>query len=225
MDDDLKQALYLIADEMRGMANIGGYFANNPYEVERAVRMRELAVKLIALMDTDHPLTEIQAIFDDEMLIRVSPALGTESAVFNDTGELLLIQRRDNGQWALPGGTAEIGRTLSESALLELWEEAGLRGRVVKLLGLFDGQKWGSRSKVHFTHVVFQIHCDVLEPKPGLETRGVRFFPANALPELFVGHDKIVPRCFQLRDGDAHFDAASSIGVDMPTYQRDAPKE
>lgn len=117
-------------------------------------------------------------------------------------------------------GLAEIGRTLSESALLELWEEAGLRGRVVKLLGLFDGQRWGSRSKVHFTHAVFQIHCDVLTPRPGLETRDARFFTADALPELFAGHDRMVPTCFELRHGVAHFDPASSDNGDMPVHQQ-----
>jgi ADP-ribose pyrophosphatase YjhB (NUDIX family) len=145
--------------------------------------------------------------------------MGVEAAVFNERGELLLIHR-DNGQWALPGGLAEIGRTLSESALLELWEEAGLRGRVVTLLGLFDGQRWGSRSKVHFTHAVFQIYCAEMTPKPGLETKDARFFTADSLPELFLGHDRIAPKCFELRDGAAHFDPASSDDGDMPVHQR-----
>ena len=30
--------------------------------------------------------------------------------------ELLLIQRRDNGLWALPGGFVEVGETLAEAA-------------------------------------------------------------------------------------------------------------
>jgi 8-oxo-dGTP pyrophosphatase MutT (NUDIX family) len=225
MHDDLKQALYLIADQMRGMATIGKHFTNNPYEIERAERMRELAAQLVALIDEDHDLTTVRAIFDDEMLLRISPAIGTDAAVFNDGGELLLIQRRDSEQWALPGGLAEIGRTLSESALLELWEEAGLRGHVVKLLGMFDGRRWGSPSKTHFIHVVFQIYCDMLDPKPGLETLDARFFPADALPELFAGHDRIVPLCFALRNSAAHFDPASSEHVDLPLHQRSVSSE
>ncbi|MBZ0303546.1 MAG: NUDIX hydrolase N-terminal domain-containing protein [Anaerolineae bacterium] len=220
MDDDLKQALYLIADEMRGMATVGGHYARNPYEVERAERIQDLAVRLTALIDSEHDEQEIRAAFEDTTLFHASPVIGADVAVFNDQGEILLIQRRDNGLWALPGGLAEIGRTLSESALLELWEEAGLRGRVVRLLGLFDGQRWGSRSKVHFTHVLFQIHCDDLTPTPGLETREVRFFRADVLPPLFSGHDRIVPLCFELRHRAAHFDAASSVDTDLPTHQR-----
>jgi len=220
MHDELKQAIYLIADEMRGMATVGGHFAKNPYEVERAERIRELAVRLVALVDDHYDEDAIRSIFSNVGFVHASPAVGTDCAVFNDRGEILLIQRRDSGLWALPGGLAEIGRTLSESALMELWEEAGLRGRVVRLLGLFDGRRWGSRSKVHFTHAVFQIHCDELTPRPGLETRDARFFAADALPELFMGHDRIVPMCFELRDGAAYFDPASSDEGDMPSHQR-----
>ncbi len=188
MSDDLKQAIVLIADEMRGMAALGGHYASNPYEAERAERIRDLAVRLVSLVDEDHDENVIRAAFSSNELFHASPATGADAVVFNGSGELLLIQRRGDGSWALPGGLAEIGRTLSESALLELWEEAGLRGRIVRLLGLFDGQKAGSRSKIHFTHAVFQIHSDDLTPTPGLETTDARFFAANALPELYVGH-------------------------------------
>lgn len=223
MQDQLKQALYLIADEMRGMSTLSEHFAHNPYEIERAERVRDLAVKLVALIDDEHDAEELHAIFSDASLFHVSPAMGVDAAVFNPAGELLLIQRQDNDHWALPGGLAEIGRTLSESVLLELWEEAGLRGQVVKLLGMFDGRKWGSRSKVHFTHVVFQVHCDDLAATPGLETSAARFFPAHALPDpLFIGHDQIVPLCFSLRDTAAHFDAASSVESALPMHQRPA---
>jgi ADP-ribose pyrophosphatase YjhB (NUDIX family) len=220
MSDDLQHAIYLIADEMRAMAAVGGHYASNPYEAERAERIRDLAVRLVSLIDVDHDIDEIRAKFSADELFHASPAMGAEAVVFNEQGEVLLIQRRGDGLWALPGGLAEIGRTLSESALLELWEEAGLRGRVVRLLGLFDGQKAGSRSKIHFTHALFQIQCDQLTPSPGLETLDARFFAADVLPKLYVGHDQIVPLCFELRDGAAHFDPASSLDADLPTHQR-----
>ena len=48
---EMRQELYLIADEMRGMATLGKEFAGNVYEVERAHRMAELAAKVAALAD------------------------------------------------------------------------------------------------------------------------------------------------------------------------------
>ncbi len=72
--DDLKQALYLIADELRGMASLSNYFAANVYEVERAHRMMELAANVAALVDEETPEV-VRTLFDAEPWLRFSPAL------------------------------------------------------------------------------------------------------------------------------------------------------
>lgn len=217
---DLQQALYLIADEMRGMATIGNHFAHNIYEVERAHRIMELAAKIAAMAD-EQPLEMVKQIFEAEPWLRISPAIGVEAAVFNPQRELLLIQRRDNGHWCLPGGVAEIGQTFAESALRELWEEAGMRGTVKRLLGVMDGRLWNAQSKVHYVALVFQIECPDLTPKPGVETVDARYFGQHNLPQpLHPGHDMRVPKCFELLDGETYFDPAESLTTDMPVQQR-----
>jgi ADP-ribose pyrophosphatase YjhB (NUDIX family) len=218
--NDLKQALYLIADEMRGMASISRWFAGNVYEVERAHRIMELAVQVAALAD-ESPSEEVRAIFEQEPWLRFSPVIGVEAAVFNDQGEILLIQRRDNAHWALPGGLAEIGSTFPESTLKELWEEAGLRGRVTRLLGVFDGRLWGSRFKAHLVHMVYQVVCDDLMPQPGIETLDARFFARESLPlPLHPGHDRRIPAVCAALDQDTFFDPADSTQMEMPMHQR-----
>ena len=219
--NDLRQELYLIADEMRGMATIGKHFAHNIYEVERAHRIVELAAKIASLAD-DEPLEIIKEVFDAEPWLRISPAIGAEAAVFNAKGEILLIQRNDDQCWAMPGGVAEIGQTLGEAVLRELWEEAGLRGRVERLLGIFDGRLCGSRSKVHSILAVFLVTCDHLTPKSGLETIDARFFGRDQLPANMHGsHGMRVPKVFELVDGQTtYFDPAQSYDVQMPVHQR-----
>ena len=91
MSDDLKQAIALIADEMRGMAALGGHYASNPYEAERADRMRDLAVRLVGLVDEDHDENVIRAEFSKHELFHASPATGADAVVFNGSGEHLLI--------------------------------------------------------------------------------------------------------------------------------------
>ncbi len=218
---DLKQALYLIADELRGMASLGSYFAGNVYEVERAHRMMELAAKVAALVDEETP-EGVRTLFDAEPWLRFSPAVGVDAAVVNGSGEILLVQRKDNEHWAMPGGVAEIGETPAEAVLRELWEEAGLRGRVLRLLGLFDGRHWGSRSKVHILNLVFSVECVDPIPVPGIEMLDARFFTADQLPQpLHHGHDVRLSKCLQLLDsGTTFFDPASSDQTDMPMYQR-----
>ncbi len=219
--DDVRQELYLIADEMRGMATLSKHFAGDVYAIERAHRIMELAAKVAALAE-GRPQREIQNLFDAEPWLRISPAIGVDAAVFNARGEILLIQRRDNAHWAMPGGVAEIGQTLAEAVLRELWEEAGLRGEVQRLLGVFDGRLWQSQDRVHIVHPVFLVACAELEPTPGIETVDARFFPPDALPTpLHRGHDVRVPKCIALmRDGETFFDPAASTDQIMPTHQR-----
>jgi ADP-ribose pyrophosphatase YjhB (NUDIX family) len=217
----MKQALYLIADEIRGMASLSNYFAANVYEVERAHRLMELAAKVAALVDEGTP-EAVGAVFDAEPWRRFSPAVGVDAVVLNGSGEILLVQRKDNEHWAMPGGIAEIGETPAEAVLRELWEEAGLRGQVLRLLALFDGRQWGSRSKVHILHLVFLVECQDIVPVPGLEMLDARFFAADRLPQaMHRGHDVRVPKCLQLlHSGTTFFDPASSEHIDMPMYQR-----
>jgi 8-oxo-dGTP pyrophosphatase MutT (NUDIX family) len=46
--------------------------------------------------------------------------------VVDDQGRALLIQRRDNGHWELPGGVLEAGETIPDALRREVLEETGL---------------------------------------------------------------------------------------------------
>ncbi len=217
----LRRELYLIADEMRGMATLSRTFASNVYETERAHRMMELATAVAALAEGE-PVEEVRAIFEAEPWLRISPALGVDAAVLDAEGRILLIQRKDNGTWALPGGIAEIGSTPAEAVLRELWEEAGLRGEVTRLLGLFDNRRWPGWSKVHMWHLTLLVTCDDLTPAPGIECLDARFFAPEALPAEMHGNHR--PRLIEtfaaLRSGTTYFDPGTSVGRAMPMEQR-----
>ena len=58
--------------------------------------------------------------------------------VRNDEGAVLLIQRSDNGLWAMPGGALEIGETIAGAAERETFEETGYRVRVTGLIGVYS---------------------------------------------------------------------------------------
>jgi 8-oxo-dGTP pyrophosphatase MutT (NUDIX family) len=218
---DIRQELYLIADELRGAATLWRRFAANVYEAERADNAMLLAARIAALAD-GRPQEEIAAIFDDEGWVRVSPAVGVDALVFNERGEILLLRRRDNAHWCMPGGIAEIGQTPAEAALRELWEEAGVRGETVRLVGAFDGRLWGSRSLVHMIHLVFLVQCADLAPVPGIEMLEAGFFSPDALPApMSPGHEQRVPVCIEMaRTGGTYADPSTSYGADLPMHQR-----
>src|SRR3954452_13184703 len=58
--------------------------------------------------------------------------------VRDDEGRVLLIQRSDNGLWALPGGAQELGETVTQAATREVEEETGLRVAISGISGIYS---------------------------------------------------------------------------------------
>jgi len=58
-------------------------------------------------------------------------------AVTNDAGEVLLIRRSDNGNWALPGGAVDLGESLTQAAVRETREETGVDCEITGLSGIY----------------------------------------------------------------------------------------
>ena len=62
---------------------------------------------------------------------------GGSAVVVDDHGHVLLQRRADSGNWALPGGTMDIGETLSQCVIREVKEETGLDIDITGLLGIY----------------------------------------------------------------------------------------
>jgi 8-oxo-dGTP pyrophosphatase MutT (NUDIX family) len=60
------------------------------------------------------------------------------AVVMNQAGALLLQRRSDNDQWALPGGTMDLGETLAQTVVREVREETGLDVEVTGLVGIYS---------------------------------------------------------------------------------------
>jgi ADP-ribose pyrophosphatase YjhB (NUDIX family) len=60
------------------------------------------------------------------------------AVVVNDAGDILLQRRADNDQWALPGGTMEVGETLAQTAVREVKEETGIDIEVTGIVGIYS---------------------------------------------------------------------------------------
>lgn len=54
-----------------------------------------------------------------------------------DRDKILLLHRKDNGKWTLPGGTLEFNENMTDCAVREVQEECGLRVSISDILGIY----------------------------------------------------------------------------------------
>ncbi len=54
-----------------------------------------------------------------------------------DRDKILLLHRKDNGMWTLPGGTLELNESMTNCAVREVQEECGLRVSISDILGTY----------------------------------------------------------------------------------------
>lgn len=58
-------------------------------------------------------------------------------AILNNKNELLMLHRKDNKKWTMPGGTLELGESMTECALREVKEESGLSVVIKDIIGTY----------------------------------------------------------------------------------------
>jgi ADP-ribose pyrophosphatase YjhB (NUDIX family) len=195
----IEESIFEIADELRSIRSAGLIFNEDPYDRERYERILALSARMTSLVVDDSP-EELLGHFQNTLL-HLSPLVGASTVVQMD-GKILLIQRTDNGLWAVPGGLVEVGEVLAEAALRELAKEAGISGRVVDLLAIFDSRLWKTYTTSHLLHFVFLGETDDPSPKPGLEALDAGFFSIDELPPLAPGQLRRFPVILKILAGD-----------------------
>ena len=68
------------------------------------------------------------------------PIVGIGVVVWRDDRVLLIRRGKPprKGEWSLPGGAQELGETLIEAALREVFEETGLKAQRLSLINALD---------------------------------------------------------------------------------------
>src|SRR5688572_19907774 len=136
------QQLALWADTLRDHAAMGLRFAANIYERDRWTQIQSLAMEMLARAtgDTLETLEPLRA----TVFSHATPFVVGDAAIIDDVGRMLLIQRSDNHEWAMPGGAFEVGETPAQGAVREALEETGVYCEPVTLTGVFDSRLCGS---------------------------------------------------------------------------------
>ncbi|MFN8472121.1 MAG: NUDIX hydrolase N-terminal domain-containing protein [Anaerolineae bacterium] len=188
-DAPLTQRLGWWSHALLSLARQGLHFSDNPYDRDRYNHLLTIAAEMRSTVEGG-VLEEVEAALWESMTGTV-PVPVVDGAVFDDAGRILLVQRHDDGLWAMPGGALEVGETPAEGACRETLEETGIVVRARALVGVYDSRFCGTRSTWQLYHFVLLCAPVSGEPRPSYETLDARWFDPDALPPLSPGH----PRC------------------------------
>lgn len=107
----------------------------------------------------------------------------------NEAGEILLIERSDNGNWALPGGAIDIGESMSQAGVRETKEETGIDCEIIDVLGIYTDPKHiilytsNNEARQEFS-ILLRARATGGEPTPSSESTQVHWVARDRLADL-----------------------------------------
>jgi 8-oxo-dGTP pyrophosphatase MutT (NUDIX family) len=106
--------------------------------------------------------------------------------VINDAGDVLMIRRSDNDNWAVPGGAIDLGESLVQAAVRETREETGIDCQITGLVGIYTDPKHvilytsNGEARQEFSILLTAVPVGG-EPTPSSESSEVRWVPRSDL--------------------------------------------
>lgn len=126
-------------------------------------------------------------------------SVSVAAAIFDESGEnVLLIKRRDNGNWEPPGGVLELDETIEDGLRREVREETGAEIQIGSLTGVYKNMPRGI--------VALVFRCRV----SGLPTRSTS--EASEIQWVSVGDVRaLMPEAYSIRICDATRGASTHV--------------
>lgn len=188
---------------LHALAETGLEYSNIDYHLERYQEIRDISLELLEKM-TDIPIEKIVPVIEERNGYR-TPKVDVRAVVFNKSDQILLIREKVDNCWAMPGGWGDISYSVSEVAVKECFEEAGLKVKASRLLAIVDKQKQEMPPQFEHIYKIF-ILCEKQSDtiSTGSETIGVDWFDENNLPELSLprNNEKQIRMMFEYHRGE-----------------------
>ena len=168
---------------VKALADTGLVYAEDEYNRERYVELREISLQLLANI-SNQPLTVLHGFFmpeKDYPTVKVD----VRGFVLNDRNEILMAKEQVDGKWTIPGGWADIGYTPSEVVVKEIKEETGLNCIVDRLLAVYDKRMHMHPPQPFYIYkLIFLCRIQSGNLKHGFDMDGAKFFNIADLPNL-----------------------------------------
>lgn len=178
--------VYSLLDEIQAIARTGLHFTDNSYDRERYERLLALAaLNYGTLMDL--PEGEIDTRFGAEFGY-ITPKVGADAAIFNEKGEILLMERADGSGWCLPCGWVETNERPVDTVIREVREETGLTVAAKQLVGVFT-RKASAKNGPHTMVAVVHL-CEIIEGELTLSHEGLAlaYWPIEKMENWHPNH-------------------------------------
>jgi len=171
------------AREIFSLSQSGITYSGNEYDIERYKRLQQITAEMIA---SQSEISKESALDSFSMQAGyITPKVDVRGAVVRD-GKILLIQERADGNWAMPGGWADLGNSPASVAEREVWEESGFRVKAEKVVAVIDANRIEPFEFYHAYKLIFLCRLLEGEPRTSHETLAVDFFDPDHLPPLSV---------------------------------------
>jgi 8-oxo-dGTP pyrophosphatase MutT (NUDIX family) len=114
--------------------------------------------------------------------------VGAVVAVIDEQGKILL-QKRPEGVWGLPGGLVELAESVEEAGRREVFEETGVVIGRLQLLEVFSGKQYFRKlpnGDEFYPVTIAYLSKDIKDGTikiDGKESLDARFFPLHDLPK------------------------------------------
>lgn len=168
---------------IQALSEIGLEYTESSYDRERYEELQEISLQLLEKI-TEMPVEKIVPVIQENNGYK-TPKVDVRAVVFNEKGQILLVQEKADNCWSMPGGWSDISYSPKEVAEKECFEEAGLKVKATKLLAVIDKQKQNMPPAFEYVYKIFLL-CEKLGDtiSTGSETLDVGWFDENNLPEL-----------------------------------------
>jgi ADP-ribose pyrophosphatase YjhB (NUDIX family) len=146
--------ILVLLDEIQTIARNGLAFTRDPYDRERYEKLLAVAIQ---------KYEQILGLSSEALRKRfaaelgyITPKVGSDCAIFDGGGRILLMRRADNRKWCLPCGWLDPGESPEQGAVREIQEETGLQAEVIQLVQVFGtpaGSVYGPHGAVTLVYL------------------------------------------------------------------------
>ena len=178
-----------LLDEIQAIARTGLNFTTDPYVRAHYTRLLELATTFYghALVV---PPASVRARLQGELGC-ITPKVGADAAIFDEQGQMLLVERADDRRWGLPAGWVEPNEPPSNTVVREAREEIGLHIEPVQLVDVIFRPASAEGSPHAVVSVVYLCQIRSGEITPSHEVISARYWRISEVPAWHQNHAQL----------------------------------